>query len=147
MESDNIEELLEKYFEATATGAEEEALRRYYQKGNVAPHLEKYAPMFQYVSLAKKERYTRQVSLPISGKSRKNIYKWFSVAAVVALCFGLYLKERAIVTLESEYTQEEIASAQEALALFTHNFSKGTKQLSYLEEFERNTNKFLIKEQ
>ena len=146
MESDNIEELLERYFEATATIDEEEKLREYFQQGNVAAHLQKYAPMFQYMSMAKKERYTEQVTLPTKRRSYKTIYKWFSVAAVVALCFGIYISESSNTTLESEYTQEEIASAQEALALFTHNFSKGTKQLSYLEEFERNTNKFLIKE-
>ena len=146
MGSDNIEELLEKYFEATTTVAEEEKLRRYYQEGNVAAHLEKYAPMFQYLSMAKKESYAEEVVLPTREKSSINFYKWFSVAAVVALCFGLYIRQSQSATLESEYTQEEIASAQEALALFTQNFSKGTKQLTYLEEFERNTNKFLIKE-
>ena len=145
MELDNIEELLEKYFEATTTVAEEEKLRNYFLTGDVAPHMVKYAPMFQYISTAKEERYSKQVPLPAVGKSRENIYKWLSVAAVVALCFGLYIKENSNPTLESEYTQEEIASAQEALALFTHSFGKGTEQLSYLEEFERNTNKFLIK--
>jgi hypothetical protein len=48
--------------------------------------------------------------------------------------------------LAEEFTPEEIASAQEALALLAINFNKGTEQLNHLEEFQKNTNKFLTKE-
>lgn len=140
MELDNIEKLIEKYFEATATVAEEETLRNYFSQESVAPHLEQYAPMFQYFSNAKKERFTKQVPL----KPRKKRYGWVSAAAAVAICAGLYFNQPT--TIQDEYSAEEIAAAQEALALLGDNFNMGTQQIYHLEEFEKNTNRFLIKQ-
>jgi hypothetical protein len=144
MELDNIEKLVEKYFEATTTVAEEETLRTYFLSKNVAPHLEQYTPMFNYFSGAKEERFTKQVPL----KPKKNYLKWASVAAVAVFTIGFYFYSPAPtpVTLADEYTQEEIESAKEAFALLAMNFNKGTEQLYHLEEFEKTTNKFLIKE-
>ncbi|NHF59375.1 hypothetical protein FK220_008490 [Flavobacteriaceae bacterium TP-CH-4] len=146
MELDNIEKLLEKYFEAATTVAEEETLRTYFSQESVPTHLEQYAPMFQYFSNAKEERFTKQVPL----KPRRNYIKWVSVAAVGVLLIGLYFgqpsKSSDPTDLAEVYTQAEIESAQEALAMLGVNFQKGTAQLSHLEEFEKTTNKFLTKE-
>ncbi len=144
MELDKIEKLLDKYFDASTTVAEEEQLRNYFLQNDVAPHLEQYTPMFNYMSEAKKERFTKQVPLT----PRKNYLKWASVAAVAVFMVGFYFlrPEPSPVTLADEYTQEEIESAQEAFALLAMNFNKGTEQLYYLEEFEKTTNKFLTKE-
>lgn len=144
MELDNIEKLIEKYFEATTTVAEEEALRVYFSRDDIAPQLEQYIPMFQYFSKAKEERYTKQVPL----KSKRSIYKWASIAAAVVLMAGIYFNTGTSVapeSLDEVYTAEEIASAQEAFALLAMNFNKGTEQLYHLEEFEKSTNKFLNK--
>ncbi|TLP79127.1 hypothetical protein [Maribacter sp. ACAM166] len=143
MELYNIEKLLDKYFEATTTVAEEETLRAYFLKEDVAPHLEQHAPLFNYFTEAKEERFTKQVPL----KPRKNYLKWVSVAAVAVFIVGFYFYPPVPtpVTLADEYTQEEIESAQEAFALLAMNFNKGTEQLYHLEEFEKTTNKFLIK--
>ena len=56
MELHNIEKLIEKYMEATTTVAEEEIVRAYFLKGDVAPHLKEYTAMFQYFSIAKEEQ-------------------------------------------------------------------------------------------
>lgn len=139
MELDNIEKLLEKYFEATTTVAEEETLRDYFSKESVATHLEQYAPMFQYFSKAKQERFTRQVPL----KAKNNIYKWASVAAAVVLAFGVYFG--------NDYREQQIADQEKALlaynqtkkafALLAVNFNKGTEKVAYLNEFEETKQK------
>ncbi|MDO6471963.1 hypothetical protein [Maribacter sp. 1_MG-2023] len=143
MELHNIEKLIEKYFEATTTVAEEEKLRKYFSEDEVAPHLEQHAPLFNYFTKAKEERFTKQVPL----KPRRNYLKWVSVAAIAVFMVGLYFYQPTPppVTLADEYTPEEIESAKEALALLAMNFNKGTEQLYYLEEFEKTTNKFLTK--
>ncbi len=149
MESDKIEKLLEKYFQATTTASEEAALRTYFSQEQVAGHLKQYAPIFRYFSEAKKEEFVPNVQLNLETKSSKKAwYGWVSAAAIVALLIGIYFNfdtttSSHSIVLEDEYTQEEIASAQEALSLLAINFNKGTEQLSYLKEFEKNTNRFL----
>lgn len=143
MESHNIEKLLEKYFEATTSVAEEETLKKYFTSESVATHLEQYASMFQYFSHAKEERFTKQVTMN-TGR-RKLVYRWVSIAAVTVLLIGVYFNRTTEKSLEETYTQEEIAAAQEAFSLLAINFNKGTNQLSYLDEFDKNTTKFLHK--
>lgn len=145
MELDRIKIIIEKYFEANTTLAEEETLKAYFKSDQVAPELEPYAPMFNYLKEAKKERFTKQVSLE---QPKKRYLKWASVAAIAVFMLSFYFLKPApaTVSLADEYTPEEIASAKEAFALLAMNFNKGTEQLNHLEEFQKNTNKFLIKE-
>ncbi|WP_431121717.1 hypothetical protein [Flagellimonas flava] len=129
MELDNIEKLLEKYFEATTTVAEERTLQAYFSQKEVASHLEQYKSMFNYFSMAKEERYTKQVPL----KPRRNYYKWLSVAAVVVLTFGIYFGNEYQERKQAEYAYNETKKAFELLA---ENFGKGTEKVAYLQEFE-----------
>lgn len=129
MELDNIEKLLEKYFEATTTVAEEKTLQAYFSQESVATHLEQYKPMFNFFSNAKEERYTKQVPL----KPRKNYYKWISVAAVAVLSFGIYFGNEYQEKRQAEYAYQETKKAFELLA---ENFGKGTEKVAYLQEFE-----------
>ena len=139
MELDNIEKLLEKYFEATTTAEEEETLRTYFSKESVATHLEQYRPMFQYFSNAKEERFTKQLPL----KSKNNYTKWISVAAVVFIAFGLYFgnsyqEKKAAEQEEALYAYNQ---TKKALDLLAQNFSKGTQKVAYLNEFEKTKQK------
>ncbi|GAB5472758.1 MAG: hypothetical protein Mars2KO_08570 [Maribacter sp.] len=138
MELDNIEQLVEKYFEATTTVAEEEILRQYFAQENVAPHLEQYAPMFNYFSNAKEERFTKTLPLTTNTVvSRARYFKWASVAAVVLL-FGVYFgksyqEQRAEEKAKAEYAYQQ---TKKALSLLAENFNKGTEKVAYLNEFE-----------
>lgn len=139
MELTKIEQLLEKYFEATTTVAEEKVLKNYFSSENIAPNLRHYEPIFAQLAKAKKETFNKKLPL----KRKSGIYKWISIAAAITLLFGIYFLQPKNESLESQYTQEEIASAQEALKLLAFNFEKGSQQILYLEEFEKNTSKFL----
>jgi len=139
MELDNIEKLLEKYFEAATTVAEEETLRTYFSQESVATHLEQYAPMFQYFSKAKEERYTKQVAL----KPRRNYTKWLSVAAVAVLLFGIYFGNdyRQQRLVEQEQALMAYNETKKALNLLAENFERGTEKVAYLNEFEQTKQK------
>jgi len=135
MESDKIEKLLEKYFEATTTVAEEQLLRTYFAQESVATHLEQYAPMFQYVTSAKEERYTKRLAF----SPRNNYYKWLSVAAVVALMFGIYfgndyMNQQRFEQEQAVYAYQETKKAMNLLAT---NLERGTNKVAYLKEFEQ----------
>lgn len=132
MELDRIEKLLEKYLEATTTVAEEETLRDYFANGDFPKHLEPYAPMFQYFSIAKEERYTKQVPL----KPRKRYLEWASVAAVAVLVFGIYLGNEYSKNQEQKKAQYAYQETKKALSLLATNFERGTEKVAYLKEFE-----------
>ena len=87
MELANIEQLVEKYLNATTTLQEEETLRNYFLSENVAPHLQEYQYMFSYFKKSKDEIYTK----PIQIKPKKTNLKWLSVAASVVLLFSVYV--------------------------------------------------------
>jgi len=134
MELDNyIEKLLEKYFEAATTAAEEKELRDYFAQGQVAAHLEQYAPMFNYFSIAKEEQFTKQV--PLNTRKRIN-YGWISAAAAVVLAFGIYFgpdQYRAYQDKkEAEFAYQE---TKKALNLLAENFGKGREHVAQLNEF------------
>ncbi|XLS27871.1 hypothetical protein ACJD0Z_11760 [Flavobacteriaceae bacterium M23B6Z8] len=141
MESVNIEKLLEKYFEATTTVAEEKVLQSYFSGDEVASHLEDYRSMFTYFSNAREEQYTRPV--PLNPKRKSNLYKWISVAAVAVLSFGIYFGNEYREQREIELAYEETQKAFELIAL---NLDRGTEKISYLTEFNKTTNKILINE-
>jgi len=143
MELDRIEQLLEKYFEATTTVAEKAELKAYFKQADVAPHLQVHAPLFQYFSQTKEEQFTKQVPL----KPRKNYYRWISVAASVVLFFGIYFGNSSYQSyLETEKQNQEQAQyaydeTKKALNLLAENFGKGTEKVAYLKEFDKTTQK------
>jgi hypothetical protein len=138
MELDRIEKLLEKYLEASTSVAEEKELRTYFSQESVPTHLEQYATMFQYFSLAKEERFTKQVPL----KTRRDYFKWASVAAVAVLMFGIYFGNEYQKQKEAEFAYNE---TKKALSLLADNFSRGTEKVAYLNEFENTKQKIYNK--
>ena len=130
MALDKIEILLEKYFEATTTVAEEEQLRDYFSQDSVAPHLEQFTPMFTYFSKAKDERFTKQVPL----KPRVSYHKWISIAAVAVMAFGIYFGNDYREQREAEFAYQE---TKKALSLLAQNLERGTEKVAYLNEFEQ----------
>ncbi len=138
MELVKIEKLLEKYFEATTTVAEEDHLKAYFAQDTVAPHLKQYAAMFQYFAQAKEEKFTKQLPIPRSIWHRQAIYKWISVAALALLLFGVYFGKEYQDRKEAEFAYYE---TKKALDLFAQNFNKGTEKVAYLKQFEKTKQK------
>jgi len=133
MELDKIEQLLEKYFEATTTVAEEESLRSYFSQENIPTHLAQYTPFFQHFTSAKQERFTKKLPIPGVAKTRIRNFKWLSVAAAAVLMLGLYFGNEYRNQKKAEYAYNE---TKKALSLLAENFNKGTEKVAYLNEFE-----------
>lgn len=138
MELVNIENLLEKYFEATTTVQEEQELQAYFSQDNVAPHLQEYQPMFQHFTNLKSEQFTRNVPL----KPRKNYLKWISVAAVFLLTTGLFFNEWE----KQRKAEEAFADFKMTMSLVSESFNTGASHINHLAQFEETTNKFFITE-
>ncbi|PTX62897.1 hypothetical protein C8N46_102298 [Kordia periserrulae] len=133
MELANIENLLEKYFEATTTVQEEQELQAYFSQDNVAPHLQEYQPMFQCFTNLKAETSTRNVPL----QPRKNYLKWISVAAVFVLTTSLFINEWN----KQRQAEEAFEYFKTTMALVSQSFNSGASHINYLTQFEETTNK------
>ncbi len=134
MELSNIEKLLEKYINAETTIAEEKELKRYFENGNIAPHLQEYQPLFGYFSTSKNERFTKTIQL----KTQKMNWKWLSVAATLILLFSVYTGYQKHQENKAEIIINE---TQMALGMLSANLNKGTVAVAHLEQFEETKNK------
>lgn len=132
MELVNIEKLLEKYFEAETTVAEEKQLKAYFSSQNVAPHLEQYAGLFNYFTKAKEEQLDKNI--PLKPK-KKSVLKWFNVAAVVL--FASYFGYNQYMDYKRQQLFEE---TKEALFFVSQNLNNGTKNLVHINEIENSKN-------
>lgn len=157
---DNIERLLEKYDSGETTLQEEQQLKRYFTQETVPAHLEGYKAMFQYFSVTKEEQFTKDV--PLKTKTN-NLYKWISVAAMIAIMFGVYNQFSGIDTLEDQLTDEQLLAynqtveglqylgiafnkgneQMQTLNLVASNLEEGTNKISHIGEFSKTTNKIL----
>ena len=82
-----IETLIEKYFDGLTSLKEEEILRDYFQKGDISDELKMYAPLFQYFSSERKEIQKKENF--IRGNKTIRLIRWISISA--AACLFLFL--------------------------------------------------------
>ncbi|MGC4041369.1 MAG: hypothetical protein QM710_11455 [Flavobacterium sp.] len=149
MALDRIELLLEKYFEAETSIAEEKELKDYFASPGVAQHLEQYKAIFGYAVQAKQEQFTATV--PLKTKKRKSVV-WLSVAASVAVLSGVALftikdynqpKPQSLGVIEDP--EVAFRETQKALAMISKHVNKGIGSMGYLNEFEQSKNKIFKK--
>lgn len=160
MASDRIEKLLEKYFEAETSIAEEKELKNYFASSNVAPPLEQYKPLFGYSVQAKQEQFNFapfglkprvQSTISLNSIKRKSPV-WLSVVATVVVLLGVGLFTYNHYNQQKSedygtYNDPEIAfrETQKALAMISESINKGIGSMSYLNEFEQSKNRIFKK--
>ena len=147
MELDNVEKLLQKYFEGETTLSEEKELKVYFTRESVAPHLEKYKSLFQFFSTESQVIATSEIKL------RTNKMSWYTkigVAASIVLIMGLFMtnlstrentNKTPVLVMEEglgTYDDPQIAlqKTKEALDLVAQLMNEGKNDLVYLNEFD-----------
>jgi hypothetical protein len=128
MELANIEKLLEKYLDAETTLQEETTLRNYFKEGDVAPHLQEYAFMFNYFTTTKDETYTKTIKLEPK-QSKKRNYKWLSVAASIMLLLSVFIGKNEYDRYKAKQTYAQITKG---LQLLSENLKKGENAVAQL---------------
>lgn len=146
MESGTIEKLLEKYFDAETSTAEERELKIYFASPDVAPHLEQYRPMFGYFAQAG----TQQFDKPIPLKTKRNYTTWMSVAASIVVMLGMFTFLNRAQPSQAElgtYDDPEVAfrETQKALNMLSKNVNVGVESVNYIGEYEK-SRKTIFKE-
>jgi hypothetical protein len=139
MELSKIELLLEKYFDAETTIAEENTLKAYFAAGNVAPHLAQYAPMFGYFAAQQEQHFDKKLPL----KARVSYTKWLSVAASMVLLCGMlawFINNNPAQTQDLgtyDSPEEAFKETQKALSLVSSKVNIGMQSVNYLGEYEK----------
>nr|WP_315225028.1 hypothetical protein [uncultured Flavobacterium sp.] len=148
MELNNIENIIEKYFQGETSIAEEKQLKDYFSSSNVAQHLEQYKPIFGYFSQVKEQKSTQEIPL----QTKKRNVAWLSIAASVAVLLGIgtfsYVSEKNTTTVVAQSElgtydnpEEALEATQKALALLSNNVNVGIESVQYIKEYEQSKNK------
>ena len=149
MESQIIEKLLDRYFEAETTRVEEDRLKKYFSSGEVAPHLQQYIPMFCYFEQAGKENFSKEISLPSQGvkfsEAKRKVYSWVAIAASIVILMGVVIQQENQVSEFGTYEDTELAmqKTREALEMMSLYMNSGTEDLGYIEEFNSTKDKIV----
>ena len=136
----HIEALLERYYDAQTSEAEEQRLKDFFLHEEVPAHLQAEKEMFLQLQATDvpeglEERLSQSIDL--WGKKHRTLrLQWIgSIAASLLLLFGAgwYLQEPprkdTCATPEEAYME-----AQKALVLFSTALNKGMKQMDVLQE-------------
>lgn len=147
MELRTIEKLLEKYFNAETTIAEEKDLKLYFSSPDVAPHLEQYRPLFGYFSQQEEQKFDK--TLPL--KTKRHFAGWISVAASVVLLGGLltvFNTQDASQEDLGTYNDPEVAfrETQKALQMLSTNVNVGMGSVNYVSKEYNKTTKSIFKD-
>lgn len=150
MELSRIENLLEKYFEAETSIAEENELKVYFSSTDVAQHLQQYQSLFVHFNKAKEEQFTATIPLiPKSLDKKRKYVAWLSVAASVTILFGIgtfmYMNNQQNATPSEfgTYEDPEVAfrETQKALAMISENVNTGIESVNYITEYQNSKEK------
>ncbi|MNK06541.1 hypothetical protein D3C87_244400 [compost metagenome] len=144
MELKIIEKLLDKYFEAETSTAEEKELKNYFSSSDVAPHLEQYRPLFGYISQESSRQFEKSIPL----KTKRHYAAWISIAASVVLMLGMFTFYNSQPSEEElgTYDNPEVAfrETQKALNMLSENVNVGVSSINYIGEYEK-TRKTIFK--
>ena len=144
MELDKIEVLLEKYFQAETSIAEETVLQDYFSSPNVAQHLEQYKPMFGFLVQSREHKLTHEIPL----QTKKRNVAWLSIAASVLVLLGAgtftyfnynNFQKEDLGTYDNP--EEAFQATQKALMLLSDNVNVGVNSIQYIEKYESVTEK------
>ena len=158
MNTIEIKELIEKYFEGETTQEEEVGLRDFFLHEKVPPDLAIYADLFRYFSDAGKDeisnpgfeqRFLSQIKeipvIPLPSK-RRQIYYITSIAAGILLLCGLILTFRYDIIknprnhgLKNTYSNPSAAyiEAKKALLMVSVNLNNGLDQMQQIQNFQK----------
>ena len=144
MESANITQILEAYFEGETTLVQEKTLRAYFAGDQIASEHEPYAPLFKGLRVAKEETMVEAITFPKQVKSINRSW-WMGIAAsavIVLSVAGYVYNDSNTLTQEEQEAMMAYNQTKEALFLLSKNLNKGAVELDHLNEFTNTTNKY-----
>jgi hypothetical protein len=155
MNTTEIKALLEKYFAAETSLAEENELRELFASGNYSPEFEAEAAVFGYINreagekkkdpefVQELERIMKSLPEPSRRRNLKRV-SWMAAASIILL-FGLFFTYRHNYVSSEEkaailYKQVEIKKVYIAMNIISSNLQGCMSHANYMKKFTRPTN-------
>jgi len=150
MELNEIDQLLDKYFEGETSLEEEAQIKVFLQSKDLLP--EKYKrikAMFSFYQATKNESSELKIEnlIPFHKKERKSFrILYYAVAASAAILFGIWFMQDSKIEKPvyayingKPVENQELAykEAQKALMLVSKNLNEGTKNIGHLSELDK----------
>jgi hypothetical protein len=145
MELNNVEKLLDKYFDGDTSITEENQLKAYFSKNDVPTHLQDYKAMFNYFAINKKE--VSQQEIKVNTKKKTFNLKWLlSSAAVITLLIAVFqFLPKPLSNIEKAEAERAFVETKKAFQLISYNLKKGNNAIAYLDHYESTKNKIFKK--
>ncbi len=126
MNTSDINKLLEKYFDAETSSAEEGILKEYFS-GEVAPELEKYKSYFVFLIKENDVKYPEKVK-----ESRFGYFKYAAAAVILitASVSGFYINKQMEAEREMEQTREALLT----LAVILNESNKQIQKCNLIQD-------------
>jgi hypothetical protein len=153
METKEIKQLLQRYFNGESTLAEERLLEKYFQSGNVADELKEYEGFFSGVSALAETGRDEELEGEIMDFILKNEPKkktnkrwlWQMVtgiaASIIIVIGGLLFFQQSEEQFKDTFDNPELAYAyaEETLGYISAKYSKGLSGLANFDKLETAT--------
>ncbi len=163
MDSKQIEILLEKYWNCETSLEEEQQLKDYFARGEVAEPLNEAAPLFRYLQAQKSQQLTDvafdkrvndQLRQPPKGKMVWWTFNAARMAAGIAVVIvaGYFVREEVRNRYPEEvadtYSDPKLAfeETKKALMMISKGFNRGQKETSKIKLFNQAEEKIQGKE-
>ncbi|MBK6621565.1 MAG: hypothetical protein IPG32_12065 [Saprospirales bacterium] len=147
MTNQNIQQLLDKYFEGETSLEEEAALKNYFQGQHIDPAFQAFQPLFRYLDAERQtalspsfdEKVLSRIQSERQMRVRRIILPLARVAAVIAIILGVFAlfpknpqPAQAVAAIdweqyEPETDEEAIAEATAALKLLASKLNGSSK--------------------
>ncbi len=143
-QEEDIDDLLEKYFEGESSIEEERKLKAYFNSDFVADEHKQFSSMFEYFSMAQAEKLESAIELDLNKKEKKSQLRIVR-RRLMAVAAGLALLISSIFVMKTQIdsdqgpilsdaerieAEEALETTMEALAMLGVQFNKGTESMS-----------------
>lgn len=154
MDSKHIEALLEKYWNCETSLEEEQQLKDYFARGEVAEPLREAAPLFQYLQEQRNKQLTdvafdKRVSDQLKQSPKGKVVWWtFNAARIAAgiavvIVAGYFVRQeirgRYPEEVADTYSDPKLAfeETKKALMMISKGFNRGQKETSKIKLFNQ----------
>lgn len=146
MTTNEIEQILERYYDGESTLTEEKLLREYFSGSEVADHLKMHQPLFTYFTSQAAAHIEKEPKVVTMTSTRNNILYVASLAAGVLLVIGLFFTflNNNVNHSRSGSNDPELQlaflQAEDALMLVSGNLNNGIHLVQKLASFDKALN-------